>query len=103
MGAMFSTVATSVSSKIVNAKRFPPGKRPRDVPGAVDRRLSDAMTSYWAAFARTGNPSARGLPAWPRYTGVKGPVLHLDETIAAKPDTRRPRYEALYTYMNRPR
>ena len=25
------------------------------------------LQAYWAAFARTGNPSAAGLPAWPSY------------------------------------
>jgi para-nitrobenzyl esterase len=69
----------------------------------VDRTLSDAMTSYWAAFARTGEPKAKGLPKWPRYAGGKGQVLHLDEKIAAKPDAHRPRYEALDAFMTRPR
>jgi para-nitrobenzyl esterase len=69
----------------------------------IDRTLSDAMTSYWAAFARTGEPKAKGLPKWPRYAGGKGQVLHLDEKIAAKPDTQRPRYEALDAFMMRPR
>ena len=69
----------------------------------IDRTLSDAMTSYWAAFARTGEPKAKGLPKWPRYAGGQGQVLHLDEKIAAKPDTQRPRYEALDAFMTRPR
>ena len=69
----------------------------------IDRTLSDAMTSYWAAFARTGEPKAAGLPEWPRYAAGKGQVLHLDEKITAKPDTLRPRYEALDVYMGRPR
>ncbi|MFD9721297.1 carboxylesterase/lipase family protein [Streptomyces sp. NPDC059076] len=31
-------------------------------------RLSDTMTDYWAAFARTGAPAAaQGVPPWPRY------------------------------------
>jgi carboxylesterase type B len=69
----------------------------------IDRTLSDAMTSYWAAFARTGDPSVKGLPAWPKYSSAKGPVLHLDETIRAAPEAQRGRYEALDTYMGRPR
>ncbi|MFI9584744.1 carboxylesterase family protein [Streptomyces sp. NPDC052236] len=30
-------------------------------------RLSDTMTDYWAAFARTGSPNSTGLPAWRPY------------------------------------
>jgi para-nitrobenzyl esterase len=69
----------------------------------IDRTLSDAMTSYWAAFARSGEPKAKGLPRWPRFAGDTGQVLHLDDKIAAKPDTQRPRYEALDAFMTRPR
>jgi para-nitrobenzyl esterase len=69
----------------------------------VDRTLSDAMTSYWAAFARTGEPAAKGLPKWPRYGSGNGRTLHLDVTIKAQPEARRPRYEALDRYMSRPR
>ena len=69
----------------------------------ADRTLSDAMTSYWAAFARTGDPSVKGLPPWPKYSTGKGSVLHLDDTIRAAPESQRPRYEALDLYMARPR
>jgi para-nitrobenzyl esterase len=29
--------------------------------------LSAAMVAFWSSFARTGRPSAAGLPTWPRY------------------------------------
>jgi para-nitrobenzyl esterase len=61
----------------------------------VDKKLSDAMTSYWANFARTGDPNGPGLPAWPRYEAGNRRVLHLDDTIRAAPDTTRARYEVL--------
>jgi para-nitrobenzyl esterase len=30
--------------------------------------LSDKMSAAWAAFARTGNPNAKGLPRWAAFT-----------------------------------
>jgi para-nitrobenzyl esterase len=61
----------------------------------VDKTLSDAMTTYWATFARTGDPNGAGLPTWPRYEAGTRLVLHLDETIRAAPDATRARYEVL--------
>jgi para-nitrobenzyl esterase len=69
---------------------------------ASDRKLSDAMTTYWTNFARTGDPNGPGLPEWPRYDTTRR-VLHLDETIHDAADPRRPRYEALDMYMQKPR
>jgi para-nitrobenzyl esterase len=68
----------------------------------ADRKLSDAMTTYWSNFARTGDPNGSGLPKWPRYD-QGGRVLHLDETIADTPDSLRPRYEVLDTIMSKPK
>jgi para-nitrobenzyl esterase len=31
--------------------------------------LANQMVSYWAQFARSGNPNVQGLPAWPLYAG----------------------------------
>jgi carboxylesterase type B len=33
-----------------------------------DREISDMMTSYWANFARAGDPNGSGLPAWKPFT-----------------------------------
>lgn len=48
------------------ASRTPPywPKIPDDV---TNRRLSDAMLSYWASFAHTGTPVADGQAAWQAY------------------------------------
>ena len=63
---------------------------------AEDRRLSDLMMSYWANFARSGDPNGPGLPPWPRYGPEGGfQVMHLDVKSQAAPDTLRARYETL--------
>lgn len=44
-----------------------PPQWPKIPDGVADRRLSDAMLSYWASFARTGTPAAKGQPMWKPY------------------------------------
>jgi para-nitrobenzyl esterase len=44
-------------------------------PGS--QRLAEQMIAYWGAFARTGRPQVRGLPAWNRFRSDKA-VLRLD-------------------------
>lgn len=34
---------------------------------AAQRALSDALTDYWASFAKTGKPTADAAPDWPAY------------------------------------
>jgi para-nitrobenzyl esterase len=53
------------------------------------------MTTYWANFARTGDPNGAGLPKWPRYSAADRRVLHLDVTIRDAVDATRARYEAI--------
>jgi para-nitrobenzyl esterase len=42
----------------------------RPMTGA-DYDLSNAMSSYWANFAKTGDPNGEGLPKWDAYTPSK--------------------------------
>ena len=69
-----------------------------------DRKLSDAMVTYWANFARTRRSERRrpaDVAALRRCDGSR--VLHLDETIQAAPDTLRPRYEAIDAFVAKQR
>lgn len=60
----------------------------------VDRRLAEAMSSYWVNFARTGDPNggpgprAGGLPHWPSYSPASDSAMILDERphAASLPD-----------------
>ena len=61
-----------------------------------DKALSDLMSSYWANFAKNGDPNGAGLPQWPAYNSQANyPVMHLDASSHAAPDDRRGRYEFL--------
>jgi para-nitrobenzyl esterase len=58
-----------------------------------DRKLSDLMSSYWANFAKAGDPNGAGLPRWPAYDGRSGwQVMHLRANSQAAPDGHRSRY-----------
>jgi para-nitrobenzyl esterase len=42
--------------------------------------LAEMMSQAWANFARTGVPSAEGLPEWKPYTAAEQSVMALDNT-----------------------
>ena len=59
------------------ADRVPP-LWPKAPAEAADVRLSEAMTAYWAAFARDGAPVAPGQPRWPPYGGDRAYMAFAD-------------------------
>ena len=57
--------------------------------GAEAQHLATQVSEAWIHFARTGNPSHAGLPAWPAFTADKCPTMIFDAPCEMKnnPDT----------------
>lgn len=56
------------------ATRTPP-LWPKIPDTLAEKKLSDAMTDYWASFAATGTPRAKNQPDWPDYADKRGVML----------------------------
>jgi para-nitrobenzyl esterase len=52
---------------VFGTARDTPSRWPAIPSTPVENRLSEAMVSYWATFARDGAPSAPGQPPWKPY------------------------------------
>ncbi len=48
--------------------------------GPQARALAQTMSQTWINFAKTGKPTAGGLPAWEAYTAANGATLLFDNT-----------------------
>lgn len=50
--------------------------------------LADKVSAAWANFAKTGKPSAAGLPAWPAYNARSRPTMVFDDRCRVENDPR---------------
>lgn len=50
----------------------------------ADRRIAEAMSSYWVNFAATGDPNGKGLAEW-RSVGEKPEIMEVGDKMAAIP------------------
>jgi len=48
-----------------------------DATTAEDEALATQANAYWAAFAKSGDPNAEGLPKWPAFTAAGDVVMDL--------------------------
>ncbi len=62
-----------------------------------EEQLAQLMNTYWANFAKTGNPNGKGLPFWPIYNINKHEILDVepDGKFVGKPDPRKARLDVI--------
>ncbi len=65
--------------------------------GARPRTLSAKMAAHLLQFMKTGDPNAKGLTPWPRYTPARGETMILDDVCEVKNDPDREARKALPT------
>jgi para-nitrobenzyl esterase len=65
----------------------------------ADRRISDAMATYWTNFAKTGNPNSAGLPRWPAFTAKDPQRMVFKGTAQAMPYDNPAQLEAMDVYF----
>jgi len=67
-----------------------------------ERKLADAMSSYWLNFAATGDPNGKDLVRWPAYDSATDTVLLVDDAIAAGPLPHKDALDFLSPFMRKP-
>jgi para-nitrobenzyl esterase len=55
----------------------------------TDKKLSDAMTSYWVKFAATGNPNGGNLVKWPAYNAKDDQAMEFGDQIAVRAEVNK--------------
>tara|TARA_R110002020_G_scaffold420556_2_gene629689 strand:- start:222 stop:1061 length:840 start_codon:yes stop_codon:yes gene_type:complete len=62
-----------------------------------EKELARIMNTYWANFAKTGNPNGNNLPEWPQYDIQKAEIMDvsLDGEVTSVTDPRKARFDVL--------
>ena len=69
-----------------------------DTYNEQDRRLSDAMSAAWTAFAKSGSPNRVGLAKWPAFAD-KESYMEFGDQIVAKESLRRKQIDFIAEFM----
>jgi len=71
------------------------GARPGSNPTPEDQAVAKTVNTYWANFARTGDPNGAGLPRWPRHDPRTNEILEIrpDGSAVGEEDPRKARLD----------
>ena len=85
---VMNTVATKYGDKLTPA----------------DAKIADETNSYWANFAKTGDPNGAGLPAWPKYDAAGDTLMNFDSdgTPKGQADAYKARMDVTAAAANLP-
>jgi len=57
---------------------------------AIDRKVSNKVSSYWMDFAASGNPNGKSLANWPAYAPDVHVTMELGEKMGPMPEASTP-------------